>query len=489
MKILIFLCAVTYSFLSWSSAYHIIDDPKEAISMRMAIVKAAKKSIYSAKFIFKDDEMGLSTLATLREKARALKNKGIDPDIKLLFDSTGSMSIDIGILMHLEKEGIEVRFFNDIFSLEKSVYNLAKGNINYWTDRMHDKLLIVDGVHAISGGRNIQDSYYALADGNYLDRDIYVSLEPVRAASEHFLNMWHSKAVSSAVFGRSSILRCYKILNKPYMKGLKISQMSSSEINECKEKRILIGEAELDKIAKEIPKRMKEVSVDIKKSIQKINSIDHSKKVEFIGDYIDDKGKYKANLSKRLVEIASKAKKNLFIETPYLIPDKNMLKVFKNLLDRGVEITLVTNSLKATDGLQAFAGYSLYRKQLMNLGKGENQMKIYEYQGSKLGKYLHAKSASIDDELALIGSYNLDPRSDKHNTEVLFMADDAQSAIKLRDSIASHIQYSIPLGRNGNPNGGKKAYPNASAKKKIQVEFYRKLLRVPLIGPVLEEQL
>ncbi len=486
MRALIVIFTFFYALYGFSSAYHIIDDPKEAIAFRLAVTTSAKRSIYSSKFIFKNDEMGLSTLATMRAKAREIKANGHEPDIKLLFDSTGSIGMPVEVLLHLEKEGVEIRFYNDIFSLKKSIYNISRIGLEYVTNRMHDKLLIVDNKHVISGGRNIQDSYYSIGSKNYLDRDIYASREAAWDASEHFIEMWISKAVTRFDFGLGSLMKCYDKFDRSL---LLLEKITEDEVKSCKLQLAEDGEKILDEVEKKIEERISEVEVDVEGAVKTIDSINHDKNVEFIGDAIDNKGRYQAVLSTKLVEIASKAQKSLLIETPYLIPDKRMFALFKSLLDKGVKITVITNSLKSTDGLQAFAGYYKYRKKLVNLGEGENQIKLYEYMGSPLGDYLHAKSAVIDDEIALIGSYNLDPRSDRRNTEVMFVARDLESAKTLYKSIITHTLYSLPVGRNGNPQNGWDAFPGASFKKRLQVKFYEGILKNPIIGPGIESQL
>lgn len=487
---------IKYSFLiifiastALADRFHIIDDATMAISSRIALVKSAKRSIYSSKFIFKNDKIGLSTLALIRAKARKMKAQGITPDIRLIFDSLGSFELPtagspIDVLMHLEDEGIEIKFYNDIFNGPKLLAELFKGNTSFIFGRMHDKLLIVDNNKVISGGRNIQDSYYGVSDKNYLDRDVYVSGKAAYQARNHFLDMWDNRALTKARFGYGSLAECLSYFYKNYNK-----KSAFETLSECQKELKVKGSEKLDKLMSEFEKNLNRYDVDVLAATNVLNQSRHDKKVEFIADTLDENGKYVSKLSDSLIDLAKKAKESLVIETPYLIPDENMFKLFKYLLNNGVKITLVTNALSATDGLAAFAGYSLYRKKLVNIGPKNNKMKIYEYTGSHLGKYLHAKSASIDNKYALIGSYNLDPRSDKHNTEVMFVAHDKESVLELRDSILSHTRYSWPIGPNGNPYGGDKAYPKASNTKILKVKALRRLFKLPIIGKQLIEQL
>jgi putative cardiolipin synthase len=108
---------------------------------------------------------------------------------------------------------------------------------------------------------------------------------------------------------------------------------------------------------------------------------------------------------------------------------------FATLLEKGVDIFIVTNSLSSTDNLQAYSGYQKQKQRLLDLG-----IKIYEFKPNpenyrqlidrheQLGKEapifaLHAKSMVIDNRVSYIGTFNFDPRSANLNTEVGLVID------------------------------------------------------------------
>jgi cardiolipin synthase C len=83
---------------------------------------------------------------------------------------------------------------------------------------------------------------------------------------------------------------------------------------------------------------------------------------------------------------------------------------------RSVRVILVTNSLASTDTVPVHAGYSRYRKELLRMG-----VELYELKPSANATHtasLHAKSFAFDRRVLFIGSFNLDPRSAKLNTEI-----------------------------------------------------------------------
>ena len=124
------------------------------------------------------------------------------------------------------------------------------------------------------------------------------------------------------------------------------------------------------------------------------------------------------------------AKHSIDIQSPYLITTALSQNLFKEAIDRGVKIRILTNSLASTDNLEAFSAYQKDRENLLKAG-----VKIYEFKPDAVERYkimtgalqekinftpifgLHAKSMVIDGNTTVIGTFNLDPRSANLNTE------------------------------------------------------------------------
>ena len=97
------------------------------------------------------------------------------------------------------------------------------------------------------------------------------------------------------------------------------------------------------------------------------------------------------------------------------------------LAARGVRVLILTNSLASNDVGLVHSGYSKYRKALRrggvelyelnkDLAREESEAKR-NWRGSSRAS-LHAKSFVFDRRQVFIGSFNLDPRSRDHNTEI-----------------------------------------------------------------------
>ena len=112
--------------------------------------------------------------------------------------------------------------------------------------------------------------------------------------------------------------------------------------------------------------------------------------------------------------------------SPYFIPGKRGMLWFKQLRERGITVKVLTNSLASTDMPIAEGGYDHYRKALLGIGVELYELKPNPDQyrfwartglgGSSKGA-LHAKTVIVDRKVVFVGSFNLDPRSARLNTE------------------------------------------------------------------------
>jgi putative cardiolipin synthase len=119
--------------------------------------------------------------------------------------------------------------------------------------------------------------------------------------------------------------------------------------------------------------------------------------------------------------------KELIIFSPYFVPGKPGTAFLVELVQRGVRVRILTNSLASNDVGIVHAGYQKYRKKMLRGG-----VELYELnkkltrkeRKEKKGKTgsskasLHTKSFVFDRQQVFIGSLNLDPRALEHNTEI-----------------------------------------------------------------------
>jgi cardiolipin synthase len=125
------------------------------------------------------------------------------------------------------------------------------------------------------------------------------------------------------------------------------------------------------------------------------------------------------------------ARRELVISTPYYVPDESMQNALCTAAYRGVDATIV---FPARNDSWIVGGASRsYYADLLNSG-----VKIYEY----VGGLLHTKSLTLDGQIAMIGSANMDRRSFDLNYENNILLSDPQATSEIRERQQLYISNS-----------------------------------------------
>jgi putative cardiolipin synthase len=135
------------------------------------------------------------------------------------------------------------------------------------------------------------------------------------------------------------------------------------------------------------------------------------------------------------------ARSEVLVVSPYFVPGRRGTRLLAPLVRRGVRVTVVTNSLAATDVLAVHGGYARHRRRLLRAGVELRELKRGGQEGASLlgsggNASLHTKAFCVDGELAFVGSFNFDPRSAHLNTEMGVFVRDRTVAGHLRDEVA-----------------------------------------------------
>ena len=144
-----------------------------------------------------------------------------------------------------------------------------------------------------------------------------------------------------------------------------------------------------------------------------------------------------------LLQLMGQARRDLLIISPYFVPGPDMEAAFAAARARGVRVRVLTNSLASNDAPIAHAGYARHRPQLLAMGvelyemhselpgvlrgalgvsgsMGNHSAGVVGSQGGSRAM-LHSKLLIVDGRLLVVGSMNLDMRSQRQNTEVALL--------------------------------------------------------------------
>lgn len=452
----------------------VLDKGEEALLARAWLTDNAQKSIEVQYFIWSTDNIGiLATEALLRAADRGVKIRVIVDD--LLIDAP-----DKGLLALALHPDIEIRIYNPQHSVGTPFHTRA---VNVVTDfrgvnqRMHDKTFMVDGKVAITGGRNMADEYFDYDHQyNFRDRDVLVLGKVVGDMQESFNAFWTNE-LSVPVEQRFDGIGLFK---------------KNVSVNDEEVLAVYRGLHEYaqsaDNFEPEIRNAINAIPTEFKQLANNVVWTD----AEFVSDA---PGKNENRLAldggglatTALKELVKHAKEKIVIQSPYLVMSDEALALFKETAERGIKITISTNSLASTDNLQAFSGYKSQRQELIDMG-----LRIYEYQPypkiqrQLLERYpklkdkhpvfaIHAKTMVIDSRIVYIGTYNLDPRSQNLNTEVGIIVRNPDLAGFVEDVILIDTQPENSWRASDDPD------QYASMGKRMKVMFWQLMPIKPLL--------
>lgn len=409
---------------------YVMEDGSGSMVARAWLTEHAEKTIDIQYFIFSLDNIGLIACDYLvRAADRGVKIRIIVDDIMVDADLED-------ILMMDSHENIDIRIYNPGTNLGKSIpqkVTKALTNFRSVNQRMHNKTFIVDGQIVITGGRNIADEYFDFDhEYNFRDRDVLLLGGVTHDVSYSFEDFW-SDELSVDVDELADATDKAAIDPTRFQK---LHQYACNPANFWPQIRTRI---------RKLPDAFEE--------IRKSNKLVWLEDVRFISDNpgkndgTDGLGGGGATTD-ALIDLIQNAKSSIDIQSPYLITTELSRGLFQDATSRGVKVRILTNSLASTDNLEAFSGYQRDRKELLKTG-----VRIFEYRPDAAIRHaimtgelketegftptfgLHAKSMVVDDQITVIGTFNLDPRSANLNTECITIIDSEDIATSVLETM------------------------------------------------------
>jgi len=165
-------------------------------------------------------------------------------------------------------------------------------------------------------------------------------------------------------------------------------------------------------------------------------------------------------ITTKLAAVVDQAQDELLIVSPYFVPLKSGEEYFQELIDRGLKVTVLTNSLAANNHGIVHSAYMGSRKALLKMGVDLWEVKVTaEVTGVDRGgsgaalATLHTKAFVVDRQHLFVGSFNWDPRSVDINTELGVIINSPEMAGAATDDIEQVLHkraYQVVLNEKGN---------------------------------------
>lgn len=452
----------------------IIEDNGDALLERVKMISNAKSEIVLSTFDFRADESGKIILGALIDAA----DRGVS--VNVIVDGVSGflrMKGNPYFEALAASSGTSIKIYNKVNPLAP------------WRSmgRLHDKYLIADKSSYIIGGRNTF-SYFLGSNSQYknYDRDVLVYCENANEDSSvndllsYFENVWNYKE------------------SKPYMSGVNSLESDSGhfiinadENNDksnsvTKKKSKLLSKSDVAVAKEELISLYTEYYANNADNVFTVTSSDEELKDadydNVSGDRTDntDNNIYKDTYEVRniallsnpieytskkpvvwyqLVELMKNAHSKVKIHTPYIICNDYMYDGLEEVCNSVENVSLMTNSIGNNGNPFGSADYYVNKNKILGTG-----IDVWEYEG---GYSYHGKSVLIDDNISVIGSFNLDMRSVYLDTELMLVIDSEDINRQLSESMESYEH----VARNANSDG---SYDNPYDVEPVELSQYRR---------------
>ena len=452
----------------------IIEDNGDALLERVKMISNAKSEIVLSTFDFRADESGKIILGALIDAA----DRGVS--VNVIVDGVSGflrMKGNPYFEALAASSGTSIKIYNKVNPLAP------------WRSmgRLHDKYLIADKSSYIIGGRNTF-SYFLGSNSQYknYDRDVLVYCENANEDSSvndllsYFENVWNYKE------------------SKPYMSGVNSLESDSGHFiinadeNNDKSNSVtikkskLLSKSDVAAAKEELISLYTEYYANNSDNIFTVTSYDEELKNSdydnISGDRTDntDNSIYKDTYEVRniallsnpieytskkpvvwyqLVELMKNAHSKVKIHTPYIICNDYMYDGLEKVCNSVENVSLMTNSIGNNGNPFGSADYYVNKNKILGTG-----IDVWEYEG---GYSYHGKSVLIDDNISVIGSFNLDMRSAYLDTELMLVIDSEDINRQLSESMESYEH----VARNANSDG---SYDNPYDVEPVELSQYRR---------------
>ncbi|HEU4614465.1 MAG TPA: phosphatidylserine/phosphatidylglycerophosphate/cardiolipin synthase family protein [Kofleriaceae bacterium] len=361
---------------SGGSAELLADNAQTRV-LRNQLMANAQHSIHFTALLIEDDETGRETVALMADAAR----RGVE--VRVVVDATTQYTFSsYDVLRPLVEAGGEILPYNPV--TEWAVVRWKIGiNIN---QRLHEKLLIVDGTDAVVGGRNVGDDY--LLAGHWHDTCVHLRGPGVTDVQRIFLALW--------------------------------DQLGAWE-NEA-------GCPQRDKYGFACPAHAIAAEAAYTPALAPVAAA-RTRPI-----YSDPRSQKPPMGYLAYLNLVRTAHDSIYIANSYFVPPRRLRKHLKAAVARGVRVVVLTNSLQSTDAWWMYYASLNYYKELIGAG-----IEVHQYRGTET---MHAKTMLVDGKLAVIGSFNLDPRSAASNSEALVVVRDGAAVGELAQDFSAMLAYS-----------------------------------------------
>jgi len=395
-------------------------DGIDALAARLLFAEKAQFSIDVQYYLIKDDLVGNAFMAVLLRAA----DRGVR--VRLLIDDVFTQGYDNGMSALNAHPHIEIRVFNPF---NRGIMGRAGAGLTRFSRinrRLHNKSFTVDNQISLIGGRNIADEYFGAAAGNnFSDLDV-VGIGPVvQEVSDMFDLYWnHQTALPIPAF-----------IDPPDDIDAELRRLRSSWADH-------LAGLQGTRYANVVNRQVSHFLTTDADFVWAPYTLVYDSPDKGLNENADERRSIATALSDSL----HAAKFEVIILSPYFVPLRSGIAGFSRLRARGIEVAIVTNSLRANNHAIVHGGYMPARRPLLRAGvrlyeaRADAQISGAGYNANAdVSATLHTKAFIVDRKELFIGSFNFDPRSVNLNTELGVLIRDPALAEQLAKQVVAAL--------------------------------------------------
>ena len=473
----------------YASGFHLLGGAEAAFTSRLALVEGATQTLDLQYYAIHAD----ASTARLLDAVVQAAQRGIR--VRVLLDDFHGAGKNAQVMRLAFVPGIEMRMFNPVTGPRSSTVLRAISTLTDFQraqQRMHNKLFIADNTIGITGGRNLGDAYFdALDSDNFIDLDIMAAGKVVQQLSASFDRYWND-ARAYPVESLVSEEKLKRMGNPPVddqsdkerlqaaiaaNRTAALEAMPLNAVDWIWAPALVLVDA-----PEKIPAPPEDSAPPPSDTTLATPAPTENAPTPASGEGSPDllatdtraatKGPSpnrqalrnvlmpvmtQDNVVNGLLALVDQATSDILVVSPYFVPGDDMKQAFARAKARGVRLRILTNSLASNDAPLAHAGYARHRKELLEQG-----IELYELRSMQNGlagsgslrntasqitgsqgssrAMLHSKIVVLDHKLTMVGSMNLDMRSQLQNTEIALLIASRQLAEEAADNIEASLR-------------------------------------------------
>lgn len=431
---------------------------------RVRLIEEARSYVFQSVPYWYDDASGRLFRDLYRQ--RLATTPGLDARVIVDWSSPGSTGDLFARKMYAELEealGGKILMWNEPWWGRRFSGQLLH-------NRMHDKMLVVDGRKLILGGMNVGDAYLdgGVTREGWHDTDLLIEGPAAQEAARVFLKLWETSRYLASdrpfpPFEKEEVRAFRRIFKEDTF-----SFPFPSAVDPKTGRAWKAGD----------PGRVQQVEIPLAgplsdprtfPPLERNPSWTVPVRIVYDNPLVDrtEDGETYSKVMRSIQYLLRLSRKQALFFLPYLTPERGFVEELKAAARRGVLVAVVTNSERSHDigKVPWKAGVALYPE------LAEAGVHIFEWQGhadllelekregctipdgSWPGRTIHSKVVVVDGAYAVVGSHNMNTRSEAYNSEVMAFVGSREIARQLVEVFVEDVD--LDPGKRTIPCGGR----------------------------------